>query len=291
MLGDIIMQKENIFIIAEVGINHNGDLDIAKRLILEAKKAGCDAVKFQKRTVSDVYTPAELDKDRDSPWGNTNREQKLGLEFEKEEYDEINSYCQKLDIEWFASAWDLKSQEFLKQYNSKYNKVASPMLRVTPLLEMIAKEGKYTFISTGMSTIQEIEEAVSIFEKNNCPYELMHCNSSYPSNNSEANLNTIATLRSKFNCDVGYSGHEKGFQISLAAAALGATSVERHITIDRTMYGSDQSASLGLPGLQKMVRDIREIEKAMGDGVKRIYDSELPAREKLSTPFWYKKTL
>ena len=191
------MQKENIFIIAEVGINHNGDLDIAKRLILEAKKSGCNAVKFQKRTVTDVYTPEELDKPRESPWGTTNREQKLGLEFEKEEYDEINSYCQKIDIEWFASAWDLNSQKFLSQYNSNYNKVASPMLRVTPLLEMIANEGKYTFISTGMSTVQEIEAAVAIFENSNCPYELMHCNSSYPSDNSEANLNTISTLRNK----------------------------------------------------------------------------------------------
>ena len=283
------MSQKSVFVIAEVGINHNGDLDLAKRLILEAKKAGCDAVKFQKRTVEDVYTPADLDRPRESPWGSTNRAQKMGLEFGKNEYDEIDSYCKKLKIEWFASAWDLKSQDFLSEYDCKYNKIASPMLRVYPLLEKVADEGKYTFISTGMSTEEEIEKAVSIFTERNCPFELMHCNSSYPSDNSEANLNTMKTLREKFGCDVGYSGHEKGFQISVAAAALGATSIERHITVDRSMYGSDQAASLGLPGLQKMVRDVREVEKALGDGVKRIYDSEMPAREKLSTPFWYQK--
>ena len=276
-----------VFIIAEIGINHNGDIELAKRLIDEAKSAGCNAVKFQKRNVELVYTPEDLDRPRESPFGTTNREQKLGLEFSKEQYDEINSYCEKVGIEWFVSCWDLDSQVFMRQYNHKYNKVASPMLTVTPLLHKIAEEGKYTFISTGMSTIDEIDTAVEIFKSYDCPFELMHCNSSYPMNNEEANLNVMATLRERYGVKVGYSGHERGVQISLAATALGATSVERHITVDRSMYGSDQSASLGLSGLNMLVRDIRTISTALGDGVKKIYDSEMPARKKLSTPYWF----
>ena len=276
----------DVFVIAEIGINHNGSIELAKRLIDEAKSAGCDAVKFQKRSVELVYTPEDLDRPRESPFGKTNREQKLGLEFSKEEYDEIDSHCKEVGIEWFVSCWDLESQEFMRQYNHKYNKVASPMLRVTPLLHKIAEEGKYTFISTGMSTLEEIDAAVQIFRSHDCPFELMHCNSSYPMNNEEANLNVMATLRERYGVKVGYSGHERGVQISLAATALGATSIERHITVDRSMYGSDQSASLGLSGLNMLVRDIRTISAALGDGVKRIYDSEMPAREKLSTPYW-----
>ena len=283
--------NKNVFIIAEIGINHNGDLDIAKKLIDEAKSAGCDAVKFQKRNVELVYFPEELAKLRESPWGETNYQQKAGLEFSKEQYDEIDSYCLQKGIEWFASAWDLESQEFLSSYNLKYNKIASPMLTVIPLLHEVAKEKKYTFISTGMSTLEEIDAAVKIFRKYDCPFELMHCNSSYPSNNKEANLKVIKSLRERYKCDVGYSGHERGIQISSAAVALGATSVERHITIDRSMYGSDQAASLGLTGLKKMVRDIRVISGALGDGIKRVYESELPARKKLSLPYWYKKNL
>tara|TARA_R110002020_G_scaffold59538_4_gene162253 strand:+ start:8695 stop:9561 length:867 start_codon:yes stop_codon:yes gene_type:complete len=284
---DTLGQKP--FIIAEVGINHNGDMKIAKKLIKMAKAAGCDAVKFQKRTVEDVYTPDDLDRARTSPFGKTNREQKLGLEFNRQQYDEIDKYCNKIGIGWFASAWDLKSQDFLASYDLKYNKVASPMLTVTPLLEKIAKEGKYTFISTGMSTIGEIEAAISIFDKHTCPFELMHCNSSYPMEISEANLLTINTLRENYECRVGYSGHERGYQVSLAAVMLGATSIERHITLDRAMYGSDQAASLEGKGLTAMVRDINIIVEALGDGVKRIYDSEVPARKKLSKPYWYTK--
>tara|TARA_R110001583_G_scaffold118755_2_gene270204 strand:- start:3085 stop:3957 length:873 start_codon:yes stop_codon:yes gene_type:complete len=280
-----------VFIIAEIGINHNGDIELAKRLVDEAKSAGCDAVKFQKRSVELVYTPEDLDRLRESPFGATNREQKLGLEFSKEQYDEIDSHCKQVEIEWFTSCWDLESQKFMRQYNHKYNKVASPMLTVTPLLHKIAEEGKYTFISTGMSTLEEIDKAVEIFRSYDCPFELMHCNSSYPMNNEEANLNVMATLRERYRSKIGYSGHERGVQISLAAAALGATSIERHITVDRSMYGSDQAASLGLPGLNKLVRDIRAISSALGDGVKKIYESEKPAREKLSTPYWYKLAL
>lgn len=279
-------KTKEVFVIAEIGINHNGDLKIAKQLIDEAYNAGFNAVKFQKRTIEDVYTPSELDKPRESPFGTTNREQKNGLEFNEAEYNEIDKYCKSIGIEWFASAWDPKSQDFLKKYNLKYNKVASAMLTITSLLHKIAEEGKYTFISTGMSTLEEIDAAVKIFNKYNCPFELMHCNSSYPMKDEEANLSVIKTLRDRYRCDVGYSGHERGISVTLAATALGATSIERHITLDRSMYGSDQAASLGLPGVRRIVRDIRVVESALGDGEKKIYDSEVSSRNKLSNPHW-----
>ena len=275
------------FTIAEIGINHNGDIDIAKKLIDEAKKAGFDSVKFQKRTIEDVYTPEELDVHRESPFGTTNREQKNGLEFGKTEYDEIDSYCRKLGIDWFASAWDIDSQKFLRQFNLKYNKVASAMLTVEPLLEEIASEGKHTFISTGMSTLDEIDRAVEIFKQHNCPFELMHCNSSYPMNNEDANLSMISKLKEKYGCDVGYSGHERGLIVSLAAVALGATSIERHITLDRTMYGSDQSASIEPKGLNMLIRDIRAIEVSIGDGEKTMTEVEINCRKKLANPYWW----
>ena len=195
------------FVIAEIGINHNGDLKIAKKLINGAAKAGCDAVKFQKRTLDLVYTEKDLDKPRESPWGTTNREQKQGLEFSKRQYDAIDTHCKKKGIEWLASAWDVESQIFLRQYDLKYNKVASAMLTHRKLLEMVAEEGKHTFISTGMSTLQQIRDAVEIFEETECPYELMHCNSTYPMKIEDANLRVIQTLRNEFKCDVGYSGH------------------------------------------------------------------------------------
>lgn len=279
------------FVIAEIGINHNGDLEIVKELVDLASLAGFDAVKFQKRTIDKVYAPEELNVPRESPFGTTNRQQKMGLEFNKEEYDEIDSYCKEIGIEWFASAWDIDSQKFLRNYNFKYNKVASAMLTVEPLLHEIAKEGKHTFISTGMSDLIEIDYAVNIFNQYDCSFELMHCNSTYPSKNEEINLNVMNTLAERYGCDVGYSGHEKGYQVTLASVALGATSIERHITLDRSMYGSDQSASLGVSGFTKMVRDIKIIVEAMGDGIKRIYDSEKAIREKLSTPYWYNNTL
>lgn len=271
-----------IFITAEIGINHNGDIDIAKKLINIAKESGCDAVKFQKRTIEKVYTAEVLDSPRESPWGTTTREQKLGLEFNKKEYDEINSYCKEKGIEWFASAWDIESQEFLKQYNLKFNKVASAMLTHTELLKNIAKEKKHTFISTGMSTLEEIEKAIQIFRENNCPFELQHSNSSYPMKLEEANIRCIETLRQKFNCDVGYSGHEdSSYIVCLIAAALGCTSIERHITLSRSMYGSDQSSSLERPGLERMIRDVRRVDSILGDGVKRVWDSEIPVMKKL----------
>ena len=271
-----------VFIIAEIGINHNGDIEIAKKLIDIAKKCGCDAVKFQKRTVEKVYSKETLDSPRDSPWGKTTRDQKLGLEFNKNEYDEIDAYCKEKKIEWFASAWDIDSQLFLGNYQLKYNKIASAMLTSVELLNIVAEEKKHTFISTGMSTIDQISHAVKTFKNSDCPFELMHSNSSYPMKPNEANLLCIKTLKEEFNCDVGYSGHESsGYYISLAAALLGATSIERHITLARDMYGSDQAASLEPVGLERLVRDIRALNLIMGDGVKRIYPSEIPVMKKL----------
>ena len=275
-------------IIAEIGINHNGDLNLAKKLIDVAAIAGCDAVKLQKRTIAKVYSPEELDKVRESPFGNTNRHQKEGLEFGEEEFDTIDRYCGEKGISWFVSCWDPESQEFMKKYDLPYNKVASAMLTLKPLAEQIASEKKHTFISTGMSQLEEIDRIVGIFEEANCPFELMHCNSSYPMENEDANLQMIPALRERYKCNVGYSGHERGLQISIAAAALGASSIERHITLDRTMYGSDQAASIEPNGLMSLVRDIRIIEEAMGNGKKIITEKEKGARSKLANPYWSK---
>ena len=266
----------SIFIVAEVGINHNGNMSICKELIDVAVDSGCDAVKFQKRDINEVYTQEFLDSHRKSPWGSTQREQKMGLEFDADEYQEIESYCKKKNIEWFASAWDVNSQNFLRQFNSKYNKVASAMIVHTELLKEIASEGKHTFISTGMTTYEDIDKAVDIFKKANCSFELMHTVSTYPMKDEDANLNMINTLRDRYQCDVGYSGHEVGLAVSYAAAALNITSLERHITLDRAMYGSDQSASVEQGGFQNLVGAVRKIEKAMGDGVKRVYEAEAP---------------
>ncbi len=273
---------ERTFIIAEIGINHNGDINIAKQLIDWAVLSDADAVKFQKRTVEKVYTKEELDRYRESPWGTTNREQKMGLEFGKEEYDEIDRYCKEKGIEWFASAWDVDSQDFLAQYNLKYNKIASAMLTKMDLLEKVAKEKKYTFLSTGMSTMEEIDAAVNVFKKYDCPIELVHCNSTYPMKNEDANLEMINTLKKQHpGVKVGYSGHETGRIVSFAAAVMGASSIERHITLDRAMYGSDQAASLEVSDFHKLVRDIRSIPMFMGSGEKILSAAELETKRKL----------
>ncbi len=269
----------NPFIIAELGINHNGDIKIAKKLINMAKKAGCDAVKFQKRTIDTVYSKEVLDSHRESPWGTTQRAQKEGLEFGKEEYDEIDQYCRDKDIEWFASAWDLESQSFLRRYDLKYNKVASPMLTNTPLLEMISMEKKITFISTGMSTRKQIKDATGIFNENHCPFIVLHCVSTYPCKDKDCNLLCIETLGESY--PIGYSGHEVGILPSIMAVTMGATVIERHITLDRAMYGTDQSASLERKGLELLVRDAMRLSAILGNGIKQVTQGELGNAKKL----------
>lgn len=277
----IFFSTMSIFVVAEIGINHNGDMSICRELIDSALAAGCDAVKFQKRDINLVYSQEYLDSPRESPWGSTQRAQKAGLEFSEAQYDEISQYCLSKGIEWFASAWDLNSQTFLRQFDCKYNKIASAMIVHHPLLRMVAEEGKHTFISTGMSTYEDIQVAVDIFREANCPFELMHTVSTYPMRDEDANLNLINTLRSRYNCNVGYSGHEVGLAVSYAAAAMGISSLERHITLDRAMYGSDQSASIEPSGLRQLVGAVRKIEIAMGDGEKHVIDAEIPIARKL----------
>jgi len=271
----------SIFIVGEIGINHNGDLAIAKKLIDAAVEAHVDAVKFQKRTIDLVYSKEMLESPRESPWGTTQREQKEGLEFGYNEYKEIDRYCKERKIEWFASAWDIESQKFLQQFDLKYNKIASAMIVYKELVEMVASEGKHTFISTGLSTLDDIDHVVGLFRAANCPFSLMHCVSTYPMETKDANLNTIKLLKERYKCPVGYSGHEVGLAVSYGAAALGISSLERHITLDRSMYGSDQSASVEPSGLRMLVGVVRKIEEAMGDGKKRILDAEVGIAKKL----------
>ena len=272
-----------VFIISEIGINHNGNIGLAKKMIDESIIAGADAVKFQKRDINLVYSKEILSQKRESPWGTTQKDQKEGLELSQEEYKEIDKYCKLKKIEWFASAWDLNSLKFLAQFNLKYNKIASPMIVDKNFLAEVAKQKKYTFISTGMSTFQNIDTAVKIFKENNCKFELMHCVSAYPFDDVRAGLNLIKVMRDKYGCKVGYSGHEKsGLAISIAAVALGATSLERHITLDRTMYGSDQAASLTPNALKNLVEAIRKVEKAIdGQKEKNILDIEISVAKKL----------
>ena len=271
----------SIFIIAEIGINHNGSVEIAKQLIDVAKDAGADAVKFQKRTIDLVYTKEMLDSPRESPWGTTQRAQKEGLEFGMKEYNEIDAYCKEKGIEWFASAWDLESKKFLRQYDCKYNKIASAMIVYEDLLKEVASEKKHTFISTGMTEFGQIDCAVEIFRNAGCPFELMHCVSTYPMEDEDANLNCIKTLRDRYQCNVGYSGHEVGLAVSYAAAALGITSLERHITLDRAIYGSDQAASVEPAGFRQLVGAVRKIEKAMGNGNIAMNPKEISIAKKL----------
>lgn len=275
----------SIFIIAEIGINHNGDFSICKELIDTAKFAGCNAVKFQKRDIDQVYTQEFLDSPRQSPWGSTQREQKNGIEFNEKDYLEIQKYCEKKEIDWFASSWDINSQLLMRKFDSKYNKIASPMIVNADFLEVVASERKHTFISTGMSELSDIDKAIEIFSKNNCSFELMHCVSTYPMKDEDANLKMIETLRNRYNCKIGYSGHEAGIAISYAATSLGISSLERHITLDRSMYGSDQSASLEPLGLIQLVGGVRKIEKAMGDGIKKITSEEMTIAKKLRAHF------
>lgn len=270
-----------IYIIAEIGINHNGDIGIAKRLIEQAKAAGCDAVKFQKRTIDIVYSPEVLAQERESPWGTTQRQQKEGLEFGKKEYDEIDAHCRSLGIDWFASAWDIPSQKFLRQYDSKYNKVASAMATHEAFLREVASERRTTFLSTGMCTYEDIDKAVKIFNQADCPVVLMHTVSTYPAAEKDLNLRVIGSLQKRYGLPVGYSGHESSVSPSVIAAMMGAVAIERHVTLDRAMYGSDQAASLELPGLINLVAMIRKIPDCLGDGVKRVIPGEAAVAKKL----------
>jgi N-acetylneuraminate synthase len=270
-------------LIAEIGINHNGDINIAKKLIDNAKLAGFDCVKFQKRTIELVYTKEQLDSLRESPWGTTQREQKEGLEFSLDEYKEIDKYAKQKNIKWFASAWDIESLKFLDFFKTDFNKIASAMIVDIDFLKEVAKRKKYTFISTGMCKENDIKIAVDIFRSSNCPFELMHCVSTYPMKIENANLQRIISLREKFNCNVGYSGHENALSVSYAAAMLGITSLERHITLDRTMYGSDQAASLEFRGMQELISVInRMLVASSGVGeINKILPEEIEIAKKL----------
>ena len=275
----LVGDEQPCYTIAEVGINHNGDLDLAKRLISVAVASGCDAVKFQKRTVDVVYTPEELSKPRENPFGPTNGDLKRGLEFGLDEYREIDAYCKAVKIPWFASCWDEEAVDVINQFDVPCFKVASASLTDDNLLRHTRATGKPLILSTGMSTIEEIDHAVEVLGLGNLV--LMHTCSTYPSAYSELNLRTIPTLRERYCVPVGYSGHETGIPSSVAAVVLGACCVERHITMDRAMWGSDQAASLEPNGITRLVRDIRLIEQSLGDGVKRVYQSELPIIKKL----------
>jgi len=269
------------YIIGEVGINHNGSLDNAKALIDLAADVGCDAVKFQKRTVDVVYSQELLDSPRESPWGTTQREQKEAVEFGRREFDEIDRHCRERGIDWFASAWDAESFDFLTAYQPPHHKIASAMLTHEALLARVADSGVHTFVSTGMSEWQDIERAVEVFRDRQCPFTLMHSVATYPMPDDQANLAVMLELGRRYDCPVGFSSHEVGLICSIAAAALGAVAVERHITLDRTMYGSDQAASLERRGVELLVRDIRALPKIMGHGEKGITEAEAPMAQKL----------
>ncbi len=279
-VGNILVgDNQPCFIIAEIGINHNGSLKDAKRLIDMAVSNGCNAVKFQKRTVDVVYSKEELERLRPNVFGETNGDLKRGLEFGLEEYKEIDEYCKQKNIMWFASCWDKGSVDFIDQFNPPCYKIASASLTDDELLKYTKSKGKPILLSTGMSTMEEIEHAMEILgEENTIIY---HCTATYPSNSNEINLNCINTLKERFSCPVGYSGHERGIAPSILAVGLGACSVERHITLDRTNWGSDQAASLETPGLFHMVRDIRQVPMLLSDGKKVVYEREIPIRKKL----------
>ena len=271
----------SIYIVAEIGINHNGNVEIVKQLIEMAKKSGCNAVKFQKRDIDLVYSNEVLDTPRESPFGTTTRDQKKGLEFSLDQYSEIDSFCKQTRIDWFASSWDINSQVQMRQFDFPHNKVASALITNSEFLELVASEKRHTFISTGMSEMNDIENAVTIFQNYNCPITLMHTVSLYPCPEDQLNLNMITTLKSRFNVPVGYSGHEISPYPSIATVALGVSAIERHITLDRSMYGTDQSASLERRGLEILVNGVRSIELAMGDGIKKFSKSEKEVSKKL----------
>lgn len=274
-------QPDRIAVIAEIGINHNGSLEQAKQLIDVAATTGCDAVKFQKRTVDVVYSAADLAAPRQSPWGNTQREQKEALEFDREQYEEIDTYCAKRGIAWSASAWDILSLEFIEGFEPPFHKVASAMLTHREFVESVASKGRMTLISTGMSTFELLDEVVATFVKAGTPFVLLHTVSTYPSPETDLNLSVIHTLRDRYGVPVGYSGHEPSVSPSVVAAALGAAVIERHITLDRSMYGSDQAASLEESGLRQLVSIIRKVPEMLGTGEKNWAPGEHEVARKL----------
>jgi N-acetylneuraminate synthase len=275
----LVGDDQPCYVIAEIGINHSGSLDLAKKLISVAVAAGCDAVKFQKRTVEVVYTPEELAKPRENPFGPTNGDLKRGLEFGEKEYAEIDAFCKSVKMTWFASPWDEASVDFLEKFDTPVYKIASASLTDDHLLRHIRKTGKPVIISTGMSTVEEIDHAIEVLGKNDLM--LMHTTSTYPSAYEELNLRAIPALAARYGVPTGYSGHESGIPTSVCAVAIGACSVERHITVDRASWGSDQAASLEPNGISRLVRDIRLWELAKGDGVKKVFPSEVPIIKKL----------
>ena len=275
----LVGHSQPCYIVAEIGINHNGSLDTAKELIDTAVSSGCNAVKFQKRTVEVVYSKEELSRPRENPFGKTNGDLKKGLELGLDEYSAINKYCTEKGIAWFASCWDEKSVDFIEQFNPPCYKIASASLTDDNLLKYHRNFRKPIILSTGMSSMQEIEHAISVLGSENLI--VLHSTSTYPAKLEELNLKMITTLKTKFPFPIGYSGHEVGLSTSLAAFILGSCMLERHITLDRTMWGSDHAASIEPQGLQRLVKDLRSCERALGDGIKQVYDSEIPIREKL----------
>ena len=275
----LVGEGQACYIVAEIGINHNGSMDLAKQLIDAAVDCGCDAVKFQKRTVEVVYSPEELARPRENPFGPTNGDLKRGLEFGVKEYAEIDKYCKQKGIDWLESCCDEAAVDFMERVNPPCYKIASASLTDDNLLRHHRKYGRPVILSTGLSEMKQIEHAVEVLGKDQLI--LLHCTSTYPSKPEELNLRGIVALKEKFGVPVGYSGHEVGLATSYAAAVLGACVVERHITVDRSMWGSDQAASVEPPGMKRLVRDIRELDQAMGDGIKKVYESEKPIIQKL----------
>ena len=275
----LVGEGQPSYLIAELGINHNGDIDIAKKLIENAVKCGASAVKFQKRTVNVVYSAEELARPRENPFGPTNGDLKYGLEFEKEEYTEIDQFCRAQGIPWFSSCWDEGSVDFMQQFNPPCYKIASASLTDDALLRYTRQTGKPIILSTGMSTLEQIDHAIDVLGRDELI--VLHSCSTYPSLYEELNLKVIPAMISRYKLPIGYSGHETGLASSVAAVALGACVVERHLTLDRSMWGSDQAASLEPNGFTRLVRDIRLIETAMGDGIKRVVEREQPIIKKL----------
>tara|TARA_Y100000590_G_scaffold470657_1_gene667462 strand:+ start:1372 stop:2211 length:840 start_codon:yes stop_codon:yes gene_type:complete len=278
------MRRKKPFLIAEIGINHNGSVNLAKKLIDLAKKYNFDAVKFQKRDLDVCIPENQKNIIKNTPWGNISYiDYKKKIEFGYKEFKEIADYCKKINIDWFCSPWDLNSLNFLKKFKIKYNKIASAMLTNRKLLQGVAKEKKLTFISTGMSTMKDVNYAIKVFKKNKCDYVLMHCVSTYPCIEKNLNLNCLLTLKKKFNCKIGYSGHESSVSPTIAAWCLGADYIERHITLDRTMWGTDQSASLSEEGIRDLVILLSKFPDILGDGNKKILNEE----KKLISKFKY----